>query len=325
MKVVGDIGEFKLIERLARLIPSSPNVVESIGDDCAVVRVFGRNLLVTCDMFIEDVHFRKSFYRAEDIGWKVAAGAISDIAAMGGTPLFCVVSLACPATTRVVYIEDMYKGMNSLMSRCGAVIIGGDTARNQSGLIVDLMVIGDAHGSNYKRRRGAQAGDLLAVTGNPGESAAGFHALDNGVDAPALAQAHLHSMPRVMEGQWLASNDAVRAMMDVSDGVFQDAGHLAKAGGLGINMFRDALPVSDALREYSESSGMDATRFLLGGGEDFELLFALNANSGDRILEDFHHEFQTPLTVIGEFTENWKGVRLDGEEVEIQGWDHFRT
>ncbi|MCL4219022.1 MAG: hypothetical protein KJ052_18730 [Candidatus Hydrogenedentes bacterium] len=163
------------------------------------------------------------------------------------------------------------------------------------------------------------------MTGNPGESAAGFHALDNGVDAPALAQAHLHSMPRVMEGQWLASNDAVRAMMDVSDGVFQDAGHLAKAGGLGINMFRDALPVSDALREYSESSGMDATRFLLGGGEDFELLFALNANSGDRILEDFHHEFQTPLTVIGEFTENWKGVRLDGEEVEIQGWDHFRT
>ena len=325
MKAVGDIGEFKLIERLARLIPSSPNVVESIGDDCAVVRMFGKNMLVTCDMFIENVHFRRSFYRAEDIGWKVAAGAISDIAAMGGTPLFCVVSLACPETTEVVFIEDLYKGMNSIMSRCGAVIIGGNTARNQSGLIIDIMVMGDAHGRNYRRRRGAQAGDLLAVTGYPGESAAGLHALENGKVTPALTQAHLHSMPRVMEGQWLASKDAVRAMMDVSDGVFQDAGHLARAGGLGVNIFLDTLPVSSALKEYSESSGMDAARFLLGGGEDFELLFALSSSSREHFLDDFHHEFQTPVTVIGEFTDNWKDVRLDGEEVEIQGWDHFRT
>ncbi len=323
MRTVREIGEFGLIGRLARLLPKAPYVVEGIGDDCAVVRVGDRLLLVTSDLFIEDVHFRKRHATAEDIGWKAAASAMSDIAAMGGSPLFCLVSLACQEDTSAQWVEDLYQGISNVLSRFGAVVVGGDTTSTVGPLTVDVFVAGLAVSNRYLRRKGAQAGDLLMVTGLPGLSAAGFHALEHGVAAEALARAHRQPRPRIPEGQWLCAHPAVHAMIDVSDGLAQDAGHLADASGLGVNLHASQLPISSELQDYCTMQLLDPRQFVLTGGEDYELAFAMSPGQHERTLEDFHHEFRTDISIIGEFTDQWQGVRLDGKEADLDGFDHF--
>lgn len=322
-RTINDIGEFRLIERISRFMPTAPFVLEGIGDDCAVVRLGDRTLMVTVDMFMEDVHFRRSYARAEDIGWKAAACSLSDIAAMGGAPLFATVSLACPADTQVLFVEALYRGLAGLMGRYGATIIGGDTIRSNEGILLDVMLVGQCVGHRYLRRKGAMPGDLLAVTGFPGKSGAGLHALEHGQDAPSLEDCHLRPRPRVQEGQWLCGNAAVNAAIDISDGLAADAGHLAEAAKLGINIHRDALPLEEDLRAYCEAQALDPYVMMLTGGEDYELCMAVNPGQLERAFEDFHHEYRTPLTVIGEFTEQWKGVRVDGEEVSLRGFNHF--
>ena len=143
MRSLNDMGEFGFIDRLARIIPSSPTVVEGIGDDCAVLRVGERLVLVSTDMFIEDVHFRRAGVSPRDIGWKAASACLSDIAAMGGAPMYCLTSLACPGDETAVFLEEIYRGMLSAMSRFGAVIVGGDTTRSPRGIIIDVIAVGD--------------------------------------------------------------------------------------------------------------------------------------------------------------------------------------
>jgi thiamine-monophosphate kinase len=160
---VGDLGEFGLIDRLARLLPTSPNVLEGIGDDCAAIRVGDRVLLVSTDLSIEEVHFRRTYCDPEDIGWKAAATSLSDIAAMGGAPLFCLASLACSPDTEAAFIERIYQGLSSAASRFGATVVGGDTSRTPGPLTLDVMVAGEARGGRFLRRKGARIGDVLAA------------------------------------------------------------------------------------------------------------------------------------------------------------------
>lgn len=319
-----DIGEFGLIERLARVLPSSPHVLEGIGDDCAAVRLGDRVLLVSTDLSIEEVHFRRSYSEPEDIGWKAAASSLSDIAAMGGSPLFCLASLACPPELEVSFVERVYQGMASVVSRFGATIVGGDTSRTSGPITLDVMVVGEARGGRFLRRKGARIGDLLAVTGHMGLSAAGLHAIEHARNAPTLAHIHNHPSPRIPEGQWLAGTTAAHAMLDVSDGLIQDASHLVEANQLGINLYPDRLPVYPPLARYCDEYGLDPTSFMLRGGEDYELLFAIGATESKRMLEEFHREFRTVVTVVGEFTDAWSGVRIDGQEPPEGGFDHFR-
>jgi hypothetical protein len=158
MRCLSDVGEFGFIERLARMVPASPYVVEGIGDDCAVLRVADRLMLVSTDLFVEGIHFRREGVTAPDIGWKAASACLSDIAAMGGAPLYCLTSLACPASEGTGYIEDVYRGMLSAMSRFGTAIVGGDTTRSTGGITLDVIAIGEAIGGRYLPRRGAKAG-----------------------------------------------------------------------------------------------------------------------------------------------------------------------
>lgn len=313
-----------MIDRLARLLPSAPFVMEGIGDDCAVVRVGDRILLVSSDLFVEGVHFRREFGRPEEIGWKAAAVALSDIAAMGGTPLFCLVSLGCPADTQAHFVEDIYRGMMSALARYGTVIVGGDTMRSPDRLILDVMVVGQVLGNRYLRRKGARAGDLLAVTGSPGMAAAGLHALEHRIDAPEMIRAHWQPPLWLPEGQWLCSRSAIHAMIDISDGLVQDACHLAEAAGLGVDIDPDRLPIAESLRAYCETHQLDAATFVLTGGEDYELLFAMSPENHDETLAEFHNEFRTPVAVIGRFVEAWSGVRLGGKETDLRGFDHFK-
>ncbi|MBI4558088.1 MAG: thiamine-phosphate kinase [Candidatus Hydrogenedentes bacterium] len=324
MKTVRDIGEFALIERIARVIPTSPAVLEGIGDDCAVMRLDDRLLLASCDMSVEGVHFRREQAAPDDIGWKVAAAALSDIAAMGGTPRFALAAVSCPPDTPLTFVEELFKGMGNVLSQFGAVIVGGDTTRSRTGVAIDVTVLGEIYGDRYLRRTGAQIGDLLAVTGRLGLSAAGLHALEQRLDAPELVAAHFHPDPRIPEGQWLSTQTDVHAMIDVSDGLAQDAGHLVEASDLGINLNGERIVPAPPLAEYCQRHGLTALDFMLAGGEDYELLFALDPHSAPTLLDSFRTTFRTDATIVGEFTDAWTGIRLDGKPVAVAGFDHFK-
>ena len=325
VQTLRDIGEFGLIERLERILPTSPLVVEGIGDDCAVLRFGDRQLLVSSDLFVENVHFRRDWATPVDIGWKAAAVALSDIAAMGGAPLFALTSLACPGDTPTATIEGIYQGMASALSRFSAVIVGGDTARVESGIALDVTVIGETVGSRCVTRHGAEAGDCIVVTGNCGASAAGLHSLQHGHAAPELQQSHFRPMPRITEGQWLCRRNGVHAMIDVSDGLLQDLEHIAAFSYLGINIMPESLPVAPALSQYCLEHGVDPHRYILDGGEDYELAFAVAASEADAILDAFHHEFRLKTTQIGIVTDKWLGARVDAQPIDTAGFDHFKS
>lgn len=318
------LGEFGLIERVTRVLQAPECSVVGIGDDCAVVRVGERILLATCDASIEDVHFSRAYATAEDIGWKAAATALSDIAAMGGRPLFLLTTLACPEDASVAFVEGLYRGLQAATAQSGGGIVGGDTTRSNQGYVIDVTVIGEPAGDRYLLRDGARDGDLLAVTGWPGRSSAGLLALQLGVEAPELTEAHLRPVPRMAEGQWLAARPEAHALIDVSDGLLQDAGHLAERSGVGVDVSPDALPVAAALTEACVALGPAPDSFILAGGEDYELAVALDPAGAATVCRAFEEQFGLPLTLVGTFGQGWTGVRLAGEDLQEGGYDHFR-
>jgi thiamine-monophosphate kinase len=324
MRTVGELGETGLIERVRRLCPTSPSVVEGIGDDCAVLRSFDHLIAVSCDMFVENVHFRRGRGEPRQIGLKAAAAALSDLAAMGATPQFMLVAFSCPGDTPVAYVEELYQGIANITSRHGVAIVGGDMTTGPC-IAMDVTVMGAIRGQRYLRRADALAGDALAVTGALGVSAAGLHAMENNHEAPGLIQAHFEPKPRIPEGHWLCHCPDVHAMIDVSDGLFQDSSHLGRDSQLGINICSDALSVDPRLESYCKAQGLDAAQLMLAGGEDYELAFAVAGDAAEKTVTAFHQEFRTPLHIVGEFTEAWQGVRLDGEELKGLGFHHFGT
>jgi len=321
---LSEIGEFPLIARLVRALPTEDGVTVGPGDDCAVVECDGATLLLTCDAAIEGIHFRREWAGAEAIGWKSGAAALSDIAAMGGRPRFMLITLACPPEEDVAFLEALYHGLAAVAARCGAVIVGGDTARSPSGVMVDIMIVGEAAGPRILRRTGARPGNLLAVTGRPGQSAAALIALQRGMDPGELAQAHFHPVPRILEGQWLAAREGVHAMIDLSDGLLQDAGHLAEAAWMAVDVDPDRIPISDAMRRLVEAAGEDPAAVALAGGEDYELILAVDPADFDAMQGAFQDRFEVPLTAVGNFTAEWQGARVRGAAPEKAGYDHFK-
>ncbi len=324
MSTLSSLGEFGLIRRLTQNVHPGEGVLTGIGDDCAVLRLGDRQLLVTCDASIEDVHFRRALAAPEAIGWKSAASALSDIAAMGGQPRFVLITLACPAETDLGFLEGVYRGMADAVAHCGAVIVGGDTTQSPSGLVIDVTVIGEPTGSRHLLRCGACEGDYLAVTGHPGCSAAGLLALERHIDAPSLVPAHLHPIPRIAEGQWLAEQHPVHAAIDLSDGLLQDAGHLADASGLGLDLDSRMLPLDPALTAFCAAQNVNALDLALNGGEEYELILALRPDEAAAIATAFTHRFQVPLALIGRFTSHGSGLRMDGAPIQPLGFNHFR-
>lgn len=324
MTTLRDIGEFGLIARLTRDMKKSDAVLEGVGDDCAVVRFGDRIMLVSSDASVEEVHFSRRTAAPKDIGWKAAAAAISDIAAMGGEARFLLVSFACPVETKVEFLDELYSGIRDVATETGVCIIGGDTTQSLARIGFDMMVIGEAVDGRYRLRRGARPGDVLAVTGYPGRSSAGLIALETEVLAPPLVNAHLHPIPRLKQGRWLAAREEVHAMIDISDGVVQDAGHIAEASGVGVDIDPEILPISPDLERYRRDLGIAPRDLVLAGGEDYELAVAIDGARCSEILEDFRRAFDLPLTVIGRFVDQPKGTRVAGVTPVQLGYDHFR-
>lgn len=328
---IGDLGEFGLIDRIARAVrPPTDGVVLGIGDDTAVLDTGGaRLLLATVDMQVEGRHFLRRRTPPEQLGRRVAAVNLSDIGAMGGSPRWALVSLALPKRLPVAWVEDFYRGLDRQLAEFGAHVVGGNLSGGGR-IVADLTLLGEVDRGRLVRRSGARPGDLIGVTGALGRSAAGRAALDAGLtdpDAEAAAVAHLAPTPRVREGQALAAA-GVTAMLDLSDGLASDLGHLCAASGVGARVDVARLPVAAEAVSIAGRVGLDPLAFALAGGEDFELCFTAPAATLDR-LQAAIRPTNTPLSIIGEVTPAAAGrvlVLANGERraLHADGWDHFR-
>ena len=334
---ISELGEFGLIARIAEKVGEAGNaVVVGIGDDAAVLRTKGdKYLIATCDIQVEGVHFLRDGITPYQLGRKVVAINVSDIASMGGVPKHLWVSLVLPQDTAVEYVDALYEGMMEETGRHGADIVGGNIARSSSGLVVDTFLLGEVEPEYLLLRSGARVGDRVLVTGYVGDSAAGLTlVLDPAVScdeghADMVLKAHLTPTPRVREGRIIAGSGLATAMIDVSDGVLADLGHICERSKVGARLWAERLPISDAARAVAMAVDKDPLEWALGGGEDYELLFTAPADKAEELAALLREETGTPASVVGEIVSAKEGIeviRESGEPLSLErgGWDHFR-
>lgn len=315
--------EFDLIRsflaaRPARQRGEVPGVRVGPGDDCAVVA--GDGIAVTVDMAVEDVHFRRAWLDPDEIGWRVAAAALSDLAAMAARPIGILASIALADGDAGPYGEAVARGIAGAADDVGAALIGGDLARSPGPLVVDIVALGEA--PEPVLRSGARPGEELWVTGELGAAAAAVAAWLRGDDPdPDARRAFARPRPRIAEALWLAERGVPTAMLDLSDGLAGDAGHLAAASGVRVVVEADALPIAGVAR-----ASADPVRLAAAGGEDYELCFAAAAGAGGAARAAFEARFGIPLTRVGRIEEGDGVVVVDGkgEPMALEAFQHWR-
>ncbi|HET7876905.1 MAG TPA: thiamine-phosphate kinase [Methylomirabilota bacterium] len=333
------LGELGLIRRIRETSGTAPGVLTGIGDDVAVLSLSpGAVLLATTDLVIEDVHFRRAWTSPRDIGCKAMAVNLSDIAAKGGVPRFALVALAIPESAEIEEVDAFYDGMREAAAPHGVAIVGGDTSASPGGWMVNVTLLGEHHGTP-KLRSHAKPGDAVAVTGTLGRSAAGLYALEAGPERCRLAgldqaaleevvRAHRCPTARITEGLYLGAAAGVHAMMDCSDGLSTDLGHICRESGVGARVRLDRLPVAPAAAETARALGADPLPWAAAGGEDYELLLTCEPGAVDALASGLLHATGTPLTVVGEIhglSESVSFVDVRGLPVAVpSGWEHFR-
>jgi thiamine-monophosphate kinase len=310
-------GEFELIAAVRKAAEAtvSSGVRLGIGDDAAVVAPpEGHELVVTTDLLVEERHFHADA-RGEDVGWKALAVSVSDVAAMGGKALWAVVSVALPESRTGPFADALTAGLVACAQRFGVALVGGDTTASPGPVVVNVTLVGCVAALSAVRRDGAQPGDAICVTGALGGS---------------LSGRHLRPEPRQDEALSLVQGGTVHAMIDVSDGLSSDLGHVADASGVGARVFPSSVPIHPDARAASRTSGRSPLDHALHDGEDFELLFTVPMDRAARLAAS--GLAGTPVTCIGLVTKEpglWLTPRAgeDGEtrRLERRGHDHFRA
>ncbi len=330
-----EFGEFGLIQRLTRMVTEagvagSPTGADfplliGIGDDTAAWRTKDAIELSTTDTVVEGVHFTQETIPWQDLGWKIMAANLSDIAAMGGVPLYALVTLGLPESTPLSAIESLYQGMIEACRQYSAAIAGGDVVRSPVAFV--SVTLNGVHPGRPMMRSAAKAGDLVAVTGFMGSSRGGLELLtrripvDSGA-AEYLYQAHRRPRPRLREGRILA-REGVLAAMDISDGLVEDLSKMMLASGLAAQIDSWKVPVHPMLVKVFPDR---ALRLALTGGEDYELLYTASELVMERTLGQI-----AGATVIGRVVDGPSGQVLvqdrDGNPLPRleAGWDHFRS
>ena len=325
---VWELGEFGLIELIAETVgkASRQDLVIGIGDDAAAWRTDESIQLGTTDILIQNVHFTLDIATWRELGWKALAVNISDIAAMGGTPSFAMVSLGLPPDTEVDNVVELYHGIKEIASKFDVDIVGGNISRAPV-IVIDVSLIGKAS-DTLLTRSAAVPGDQIAVTGYLGLSAAGLQMLKSArkLDSKTTAffrEAHLQPHPRVTEGQILVQH-GVRAAIDLSDGLLSDLTHICKASRVGAKLWIDKLPIHALLKAAFKKESL---RLALSGGEDYELLFTARSE----VIVKLTEIMSSPVTVIGEIVRDDPGqvTLLDEQGKAVKwdekGWDHFKS
>jgi thiamine-monophosphate kinase len=334
---IDDLGEFGLIERIRKLLPdaASSDVLVGIGDDVAVLDPGGDKLwLATCDVQVEGSHFLRDAISPRDLGRKALAINLSDIASAGGSPRFALMSLGLPRGLDVAFVDELYIGLREEASLFGVDIVGGNLSSVRHGLFIDIFLLGEAPKGEVLLRSGARAGDLLLVTGTLGDAAAGVATLldPSLTTTPEYLQTAKDRRdgptPRVREGRLIGASGLAHAMIDLSDGLAGDLGHLCEQSRVGARIVARGLPVAKENRELSASARGDEWHFALHGGEDYELLFAVPPSKAQELTETIEHETGTPVSIVGELLPEGSGIELtfpDGRSVPLEerGWDHF--
>jgi thiamine-monophosphate kinase len=339
-------GEFDLIGLAAcHGLVRPEGVVCGIGDDCAVLSTDADQvLLVTTDTMVEDIHFLGDAPLA-DVGYKLLAVSLSDIAAMGGEPRDAVVSIALKGdgSQRVAVVNDLYEGLYACCEAYGTNIVGGDTVRTKGPLTLGLTLTGRAAATSVCYRKGARPGDAIYVTGTLGDAAAGLGLLLNRSEgavkqsvphlkkahADKLVSRHRRPVPRVALGQALGASGAITAMIDLSDGIASDLQHICSRSGVSAVLEAARIPVSPQLTAYQEAGGDPAQELALSGGEDYELLFTTAPDQAERINELASDPEFPQITRVGRIESGPAKVTLvrsDGtnEALSSTGFDHFR-
>ncbi len=319
---VADLGEFGLIARITAGRELSPGTLLGPGDDAAVLAAADGRVVVTTDVLVEGVHFRLDWSTPHQVGRKAVAANLADVAAMGAVPTALVVGLAVPGRTPISTVDGLAAGMWAEAAQAGVGIVGGDVVSSEQ-LVVAVTALGDLQGRAPVTRSGARPGDVLGLCGRLGWSAAGLAVLRRGLPSPsarspqAVVAAHRVPEPPYGAGPQAASAGAT-AMIDISDGLLADAGHVAEASGVGIGIDSAALPVASLLVEVASALDADARHWVLTGGEDHALLASFPAGVA----------LPVGWTEIGVVREG-RGVTVDGgevlprDEVLPAGWQHF--
>ncbi len=332
------MSEFDFIERIRARVSRKPHdLLLGIGDDAAVLREqSGRELLITTDLLVEDVDFKLDYIPPAWLGHKALAVSLSDIAAMGGTPRFGLLTLAIPQRLQPSAQESQISnfwdafldGYCALAETHQVTLIGGDISGMPERLAIDSVVLGQCANGKSVRRSSAQVGDAIFVTGELGASAVGLQLLLDGerVDETitdtkqSAIRAHLRPEPRVAFGQALGESGLAHAMLDVSDGLAQDLAHLCTASQVSATLFAEALPIADGA----------SLPLALHGGEDFELLFTAEAKN-EAALQRLADSHQLRLTRIGEIVSSRDVTQLTinqnglSQPLTVRGFDHFRA
>lgn len=321
------LGEFGLIDRIARQLSTGKGVVLGIGDDAAAFTPSpGLLSLITTDMLIEGVHFDLSFCDPLSLGKKALSVNLSDIAAMGGNPRYFLLSLAIPPAMALDFLDTCIKGMLQQAEQFGVSLIGGDTCSSSGPLVLTLTVLGEQSPAALVRRTGARPGDHVCLTGTIGDSALGLRLLQQGESQGIAIVRHLDPVPRVREGQALAEAAIPSSMIDLSDGLLADLGHILDLSSVGARIFSEKLPLSDTFREHFPTITEEALYLALAGGEDYELLFTVPPDKISKVFP-LLDMLGTPAAVIGTITSERKLAVIgpDGREISLnrKGFDHF--
>lgn len=269
-------GEFGFIDYIKSNF-QSPEGIMGIGDDCAVMPAGDGELLFSTDLLMEGVHFLRSESSPEDVGWKAAAVNLSDIAAMGGTPVATFLSIALPKDAQGEWAERFIEGYTRISRQYDVPLLGGDTTSSLSHIAINVGVLGRCPSGKRLMRSGAKIGETIYVTGPLGDSAGGLQAILKGIsrteEVNTLILRHKRPVPRIDAGRILMETGKVGAMMDISDGIASDLRHILNASGIGAVIALDSLPCSTELNTVCSEQGWDRFELATSGGEDFELLF----------------------------------------------------
>jgi len=336
---IHELGEFALINRLTKeLKNNSPSTLLGVGDDAAIIDPLGKRVVVTTDMLVEGVHFDLSYVPLKHLGYKAVISNISDVCAMNAKPSQIVVGLGISNRFSVEALEELYDGIKTACQLYEVDLVGGDTTSIPSGLTLSITALGLVDSENIVTRSGANAGDLLVVSGELGSAYMGLQVLEREKEvfkeAPT-AQPELKDHSYIIERQLKpeARTDIIReladleikptSMIDISDGLASECLHIVTASGVGVRVYEEKLPMDPKTYDTAREFNLDPTVCMLSGGEDYELLFTVHQDDFEKIRN------HPKLSIIGHMTEDVNEqvmVTKSGQEIQLkaQGWDSIK-
>jgi thiamine-monophosphate kinase len=334
---VKELGEFGLIEKLRKLVGTSPrSLVKGIGDDCAVLELnLKEYLLFTTDALVQGIHFDLRYFPFYFVGWKGMVANISDIAAMGGTPWGAIITLGLPSSSKVEEVDEIYRGAKAASKSYNVPVIGGDIVKSPNRFFLSLALVGKVKKRDLKLRSGAKPGDILAVTGSLGASEAGMRLLKrrkktglkelNTLSRKAPYGSHLGPKARLKEAETLVSNFSISSMIDLSDGLASDIHRLREESRVGAEIFEASLPIAASTRKAAKRLGLSPLKLALFGGEDYELLFTIPQRELKKIQ---NKRLDFPVSIIGRILPERMGISLVDtsyrrNRLAPEGYAHF--